>query len=244
MNSGRHQTPMKSIPLLVLAGGFGTRLQSVVNDVPKPLAPVHGKPFLDFLLENWLEAGIVHFAFLLHHKAKSVKVHLNQTFAQPQFKHCQYQTIVEPVPLGTGGAIAHALREMQYEGDFIAVNADTWLPDGMQKMIEAQAPSMATTHVANCNRYGKVISQNSVITAFEEKKSQAESGWINAGLYRLNSQLLENWTEGAMSLEATILPNLVKSGKMQAVQCDCDFIDIGVPEDYEYFQEMIAAQGQ
>jgi D-glycero-alpha-D-manno-heptose 1-phosphate guanylyltransferase len=234
---------MKNIPLLVLAGGFGTRLQSVVSDVPKPLAPVHGKPFLSFLLNNWQQAGVRDFVFLLHHKADLIETYLTQTFATPEFAQCNFKIVVEPEPLGTGGSIANALNKIRFIGDFIAVNADTWLPDGMEMMLSAPAPSMAITHVANCNRYGKVVSQNSVITAFEEKKPQSESGWINAGLYRLNSQLLESWTEGAMSLEATILPNLVKSGKMRAVQCDCDFIDIGVPEDYEYFQEMIAAQG-
>ncbi len=234
---------MKNIPLLVLAGGFGTRLQSVVSDVPKPLAPIHGQPFLSFLLNNWCEAGVRDFVFLLHHKADLIETYLAQAFAQPEFAQCSFEVVVEPEPLGTGGSIANALKETQHIGEFIAVNADTWLPDGMEKMLTAQAPSMAITHVTNCNRYGKVISRNSVITAFEEKKSQSESGWINAGLYRLNNQLLESWSEGAMSLEATILPNLVKSGKMQAVQCNCDFIDIGVPEDYEYFQEMVAAQG-
>lgn len=234
---------MKTLPLLVLAGGFGTRLQSVITNVPKPLAPIGSRPFLDFLLQNWREAGIEEFIFLLHHKAELIESYLQQVFKHPAFNQCRYSTVIEPTPLGTGGSIANAIKERGYEGDFIAANADTWLPTGMKFMLSAPTPSMAITKVANCNRYGKVITQENRILTFEEKQAKSESGWINAGLYRLNSQYFQDWPTQAMSLETSLLPKLVKSGKMHAIQCDCDFIDIGVPSEYEYFQKMVAAQG-
>jgi len=234
---------MTNIPLLVLAGGFGTRLQSVVHEVPKPLSPVQGRPFLAFMLDNWRDAGICDFVFLLHHRAEQIKAFLDAYFAQPAFEACTVRTIIEESPLGTGGSLANALSDLAIEGDFLATNADTWLPDGMKAMIEASGQAMAITHVENANRYGRVQIEKDRITAFEEKQDQSESGWINAGIYRLNPHCLADWDGTFLSLEAAILPKLVKSGAIRAIKIDCAFIDIGVPADYEYFQAMIAEQG-
>ena len=234
---------MTQIPLLVLAGGFGTRLKSVVHDVPKPLAPVHGRPFLAYMLDNWHQAGIRDFVFLLHHRAEQIEAFLEDYFSQSHFKDCKCRTITEAHPLGTGGSLANALAELAIEGDFFATNADTWLPAGMAAMVKTDGQAMAITHVENANRYGRVQINEDRITAFEEKKDQGESGWINAGIYRLNAHCLAKWDGAFLSLEAAILPKLVKSGAIRAVKINCAFIDIGVPADYEYFQAMIAEQG-
>lgn len=234
---------MTQLPLLVLAGGFGTRLKSVVQNVPKPLAPIHGRPFLAYMLDNWREAGIRDFVFLLHHRADQIETFLSDMFAQPAFDGCSCRTIIEAEPLGTGGSIANAIKTLAIDSDFLATNADTWLPDGMAAMVKEDAQAMAITHVDNANRYGRVQIAEDRVTAFEEKKQESESGWINAGIYRLNPACLANWDGGFLSLEAAILPKLVKSGAIRAVKLDCAFIDIGVPADYEYFQTMIAEQG-
>ncbi|TLP48523.1 hypothetical protein FDK21_02360 [Cohaesibacter sp. CAU 1516] len=234
---------MTNMPLLVLAGGFGTRLQSVVHDVPKPLAPVHGRPFLAYMLDNWRDAGIRDFVFLLHHRAEQIEAFLEDQFAQPSFEGCSCRSIIEAQPLGTGGSLANALAELAIEETFLATNADTWLPAGMETMVKADGQAMAITHVENANRYGRVQFDKNRIIAFEEKQNQSESGWINAGIYRLNPHCLTDWDGSFLSLEAEILPKLVKSGAIRAIKIDCAFIDIGVPADYEYFQAMIAEQG-
>ena len=233
---------MKDLPLLVLAGGFGTRLQSVVSDVPKPLAPINERPFLDFLLQNWRDAGIADFVFLLHHKADLIEAFLERAFAKPEFEDLRYETIIEVAPLGTGGSLANALKVRHMSDEFLAVNSDTWLPDGMARMRIAAAPSMAVVEVSNANRYGQVKFDQGVIKSFQEKSTKSESGWINAGLYRLHAEHLSDWNGEFMSLEAEILPKLVKSGQLHAVQFECPFIDIGVPADYRYFQEMVGTQ--
>ncbi len=91
------------IELLVLAGGFGTRLRSAVPEVPKPLAPVADQPFLFYLVESWLAQGVTKLIFLLHHKAKNIEDFLQELKARGLLKHCEVQTLTEPEPLGTGG---------------------------------------------------------------------------------------------------------------------------------------------
>ena len=98
---------MKS--LVVLAGGFGTRLRSVVSDVPKPLAPVAGQPFIVHLIDHWVNQGVVDFIFLLHYEAEKIKRVLNELSGRDEFFGVTFRFVVETTPLGTGGAILNAI---------------------------------------------------------------------------------------------------------------------------------------
>lgn len=225
----------KTVELLVLAGGFGTRLRSAVSDVPKPLAPVCNKPYLYYLVESWIEQGITSLTFLLHHQAVMIEDFLNIQKREGLLKDCELRTLTEPQPLGTGGAIAYAAQQFRLTGSFLVANADTWLGSSIREVSAAPVPAMATIKVINSERYGKVSVQNGNVVAFEEKQPGSGPGCINAGLYHLHTNIFKDWNGQPFSLEQAVLPKLAASGQLHAVPLETDFIDIGVPEDYFRF---------
>lgn len=233
----------KAMRLLVLAGGFGTRLSSVVSDVPKALAPIGSTPFLQLQLENWIHQGIHQFTFLLHHCSGQIIDFLkHQNLAI--FKQCEFNWVVEPTPLGTGGAIAHAVNLMQLKGNFLVANADTWLGGGVREMISSGSSSMAVIHASDISRYGHVeIDSKSLVQTLNEKNNEKiKSGWVNAGFYCFNSALFENLDGGKFSLEYDFLPNLVVKNQLKAIKLNTKFIDIGIPVDYYRFIQCAASR--
>lgn len=221
---------MLNEPLFVLAGGLGTRLRSAVSDVPKPLAPVHNKPFLQYLLEDWREQGASDFVFLIHHQSDLIEDFVNTLFGTSPFRNCRARLVREPTLLGTGGAVANAIRELAYEGTFLLVNADTWLPGSLQSLGDSTEPAMAIVEVNDLSRYGGVTIEAGMVKKFIEKGAEG-AGAINAGLYRLSARDFPQ-TGTSYSLERDILPYLVESGVLSAVLLNRTFIDIGIPEDY------------
>jgi D-glycero-alpha-D-manno-heptose 1-phosphate guanylyltransferase len=232
---------MSARPLLVLAGGFGTRLRSAVSDVPKPLAPVAGRPYLAYVLESWRRQGVSSFIFLLHHQAAMIIDFLTETQKIGPFTGTTFRTLVEPQPLGTGGALAYAVRELAIDGSFLVANADTWLGGGIQQLSAALAPAIAVLKVPDSERYGQVRIKSSKISAFEEKQSRSGPGLINGGLYHLDADMFREWDGQPFSLERELFPKWVSANRLTAVSLDTDFIDIGVPEDYSRFCQWIAS---
>ena len=225
---------MNSPHLFVLAGGFGTRLQSVVSDVPKPLAPVNGHPFLYYQMKNWISQGLTSFVFLLHNKAEMI-VDFLENEQDGLLKFCTVKYLIEPQPVGTGGALAYAVQQLKYEGSFLVTNADTWLGSGLAEIIKYGPDCIAVINVDDCGRYGSVQIVDEYITVFDEKSKDSGPGWINAGLCYLNSNTFKNWDGKPFSLEKIIFPALVLEGTLKAVKLKTDFIDIGVPIDYQLF---------
>lgn len=230
--------------LLVLAGGFGTRLKAEVGDMPKALAPVGDVPFLKIQLEHWLAQGLRVFTFLLHYQADHIT-----DFLQAQrtilLKDCQVDWIVEQSPLDTGGAVAHAVNTLAIKGDFLMTNADTWLGGGVCELIRSASPAMAVINLADVSRYGQVHFNNDKrVTAFAEKNGQGVSGWINAGLYHLNAGLFRNWNGQPFALERELFVMLAQNRSLTAVPLQTDFIDIGVPDDYHRFCRWLASGRQ
>lgn len=227
---------MADVELLVLAGGFGTRLRAAVPDLPKPLAPVLGRPYLSYQLESWLRQGVTSLTFLLHHQAEAIATFLASRARETARARCVVRTVTEPRPLGTGGAIAYAVRELQLTGSFLVTNADTWLDGGIDAIWRAQPPSIGVVQVADAERYGAVrLGHDGVIAAFEEKGADARAGWINAGLYHLDASLFHDWHGQPLSLEREVFPQLAAAGRLRAVPLQTEFIDIGVPADYARF---------
>lgn len=227
--------------LLVLAGGFGTRLQSLLLGKPKALAPVGGLPFLALQIENWVAQGVHSFVFLLHHQADQITGFLDGVKSGP-LKGCEVVSLVEPVPMDTGGAVAYAVRELGLEGDFLVANADTWLGAGIQDLISLPAPVMAVIRLDDSSRYGQVqFDNNRRVTAFKEKSAEGAPGWINAGLCRLCADEFYNWDGVRFSLEGQTFPKLAQLGELRAIAIDADFIDIGIPEDYQRFCRWVDA---
>jgi D-glycero-alpha-D-manno-heptose 1-phosphate guanylyltransferase len=222
--------------LLVLAGGFGRRLNSVLhNEIPKPLAPIGETPFLKFLLENWISQGVRSFVFLLHHQASLIQEFLDKLKANI-LKDCEVVSLVEPIPMDTGGAVAFAVSELGLSGDFLVANADTWTSTGINELVEASANSLVVTKVDDSSRFGLVeFDKNYRISHFVEKNNSKIPGWINVGLYKLQADIFKNWDGTRFSLEQRLFVDLVQCGKMRAVTIETDFIDIGIPSDYQRF---------
>jgi D-glycero-alpha-D-manno-heptose 1-phosphate guanylyltransferase len=221
--------------LLVLAGGFGTRLKSVVTDVPKALAPVGGVTFLYLQIEHWVSQGINSFVFLLHHQADLI-VDFIKIEKDGLFKGCDVQWIIEPTPMDTGGALAHAIQQLNISGDFMVSNADTWLGAGISEVRQENSPSIAVLNVPDASRYGSVkFNEGGIITAFIEKSDLVGGGWINAGLSHLHTDLFKDWDRQPFSLERDKFPLWVSQGILKAVPLEFSFIDIGIPDDYFRF---------
>lgn len=230
------------IKLLVLAGGFGTRLSSVLNDVPKALATVGVVPFLYLQIVHWKNQGIKNLVFLLHHRADLIIHFLLQECKTGILNDCVVDWVVEPAPMGTGGAVAYAVNKLQIMGNFLVTNADTWLGTGIAQVSQANSPVLAVVQLTDVDRYGLVrFDTQFSVTSFEEKSQGNRLGWINAGLCQLNAKSFEDWDSRPFSLEQKTLPDLVHDGHLKAVLLETEFIDIGVPDDYFRFCRWIAA---
>ena len=220
---------------LVLAGGFGSRLKTAVTDVPKALAPVGGMPFLQLQIEHWVAQGLNEFTFLLHHRADQIVDFLNK-FQKESLKKFKFDFLIEQSPRDTGGAIANAVKEMNLKDDFLVTNADTWLGGGILEVMRSAAPSMAVVNLREVSRYGQVqFNESNFGTAFVEKPSKNDCGWVNAGVYLLHSKLFRDWDGQPFSLERDMLPQLILANHLMVVPLRADFIDIGVPFDYYRF---------
>ena len=230
--TGEH---VRQTNLVVLAGGFGTRLRSAVSEVPKPLAPVFGRPYLHYLIERWVEQGVTQFTFLLHHQGSSIKAFLESQQNEGRLRDCELRTLTEPHPLGTGGAVAYAVQQLRMTGSFLVANADTWLGSGIEQVVKAPVPAMTIVRVESSERYGSVLVQQNKVVAFEEKQNSSRPGWINAGLYHLHADLFNGWNGLPFALERELFPTLAEAGRLTPVPLATDFIDIGIPEDYHRF---------
>lgn len=230
--------------LLVLAGGFGTRLKTAVADVPKALAPIGDVPFLQLQIEHWLAQGLREFTFLLHHQADQI-ISFLQAQQDDLLKDCQVNWLIEPVPMDTGGALAHAVNTLDLKDNFLMTNADSWLGGGIVEMMQSAAPALAVVNLADVSRYGQVhFDHTQRVTAFAEKNGQCTAGWINAGLCHLSAELFKDWDGQPFSLERDLFATLVQNRRLTAVPLHTNLIDIGVPEDYHRFCRWVAAGRQ
>lgn len=228
--------PKKIKPILVLAGGFGSRLKSVVSDVPKPLAPVCGRPFIIHLIENMIYQGAREMVILLHYRADLIQDVVSEYIGRVYENSVKVTFVVEEMPLGTGGSIANAVKNLEINDSFLVINSDTWLGNGLKDINVSTPNSIAAIDFADCSRYGSMILEGNKIKVFLEKGNISGRGLINAGLYHLKADLFSNFLGVSnFSLESDVFPLAVENGTLQATKINTDFIDIGVPEDYFRF---------
>jgi NDP-sugar pyrophosphorylase family protein len=227
-------------PIMVLAGGFGTRLRSVVSDVPKPLAPVAGKPFIIHLIKHWVEQGVKEFVFLLHFEAHLIEEILMDVLKTKCFGDIEINIIIEVNPLGTGGAILNAISALDINESFLVVNAATWLGQGFDALSGASPCALAAVRVPNSQRYGSLEFDEYGVSAFREKSNSSGQAFISSGLYHLLPKIFEKFDPGsAFSLEEDIFPDLVSKNMLGVVKLETSFIDIGIPKDYRRFCKWI-----
>jgi NDP-sugar pyrophosphorylase family protein len=216
---------------IILAGGAGTRLRPLISDVPKPLASVCGRPFIEYLVAQLAAAGVRKATLLTGHMADALEATLG---SRSHGVHLEYS--VESKPLGTGGALKNA--ETLLDGDrWLLLNGDS-LFDISLLGLAANHPSdasvtVALAEVSDVGRYGAVTTDDDgTVTAFEEKSESGGMGWINAGVYVVSrAALAAIASDRAVSFEREILPALIGRG-LRAQRLRGFFIDIGVPDDY------------
>lgn len=226
---------------LILAGGFGTRISDEIGGLPKVLAPVHGKPFLFYQLNNWIAKGITDFTFLLFYKSDLIIKFLEQ-YKQNISQDISFKCILETEPLGTGGAILHAMTRNRIK-KCVIINADTWIESGYKKIFEASKSSIVIADVQNAARFGRVLlDQNRNVLSFAEKDGLTTPGLINAGLCFLNIDDLNLPNKMNFSLESDVLIPLAHAAKLKAIISDTIFFDIGIPEDLNLFRDYIQSK--
>ena len=225
---------------IVLAGGLGTRLKSVVSDSPKSLSPIRGKPFLELLLASLSKRGIDNFVLSLGYGSEYVLSALKDPWAHNLF----ITTVVENELLGTGGAIRFVMDKLGLE-EAIVVNGDTFLAGVLDNILTPLSVSsnelmrIATVRVNDRSRFGGlVINNNNRVTDFIEKGCLGP-GIINAGMYRIHRSIFDFELPKIFSLENDLMPCLVDSSLISACDILGPFIDIGVPDDYFRFNEYL-----
>ena len=232
------QSPFESHNVcIILAGGLGTRLRSVIPDKPKCLAPIGNKSFLEIQLGLLKHQGIDNFVLSLGHMADLVQQEVEKLRDEFNISY-----VIEETPLGTGGAVLHVMNTLNIE-EAMVTNGDTFLGGDLSAMLNPLNQSnnelcrMAVIEVADMMRYGGVVLNGNRLIGFKEK-GLTGAGLINAGFYRLSKQaFLATQLPTAFSIETSFRPSLSNQNKVTASIIAGEFIDIGVPEDYFNFCE-------
>lgn len=225
---------------IVLAGGFGTRLRQVVADLPKPLAPVAGRPFLAIVLEQLRAQGFTEAMLAVGYRHEAIRGAFGERFGALRLSYS-----VEDKPLGTGGAIQLAARACSGHDVFV-LNGDSFAELDFAAMRAAHHRAAArltvsAVEVADASRYGRLLVEDSRLVGFAEKGS-AGPGLINAGVYLMRRDLLETLgLPEAFSFELDVLAARLQELRPWVHRASGRFIDIGVPEDYARAQGMFAS---
>ncbi len=224
---------------VILAGGFGTRLRSEVTDLPKPMAPIAGKPFLEYQIRFLKEQGIEELILAVHHMADKIKSY----FGQGKRWGVNITYSEEEVPLGTAGAVKKAERYI--DDTFLVLNGDSYFEIDLKKFLEFHKTkkskfSIAATEVLDTSRGGRISISGDRILDFLEKGAENNKGLINVGAYLFEPIIFDYIEpEKNVSLEKEIFPKLSKEGLLWCFKNEGYFIDIGLPETYKEFKEGI-----
>ena len=205
---------MDSLEAVILAGGFGTRLQHIVSDVPKPMAPMDeaGTPFLKYVLADLARQGIRRVILSTGYKSEVIEQYFGGSFQGMELVYSR-----EDTPLGTGGAVKQALT-LCTASDVFVLNGDTFFDVDLTAMCDfhhAQGAdfTLAMKEMFNFDRYGALEVQDGRILAFQEKKPLRQ-GWINGGVYCLRRELLSGVKEQCFSLETDFMEKQTKQLKI------------------------------
>ncbi len=231
----RKRVKMKA---LILAGGFGTRLRSEVIDLPKPMALVAGKPFLEYQIRFLKDHGVEDIILAVHHMADKIKSY----FGDGKRFGVDITYSEEEVPLGTAGAIKKAERYI--DDTFLVLNGDTYTEIDLEKFLEFHKIkrskfSIVATEMQDASRYGRIFVDGNRVVDFSEK-AEGKNGLINSGAYLFEPIIFDYIEpEKNVSLEKEIFPKLSKEGLLWCFKNEGYFIDIGLPETYKKFKDHV-----
>jgi len=228
---------------VILVGGLGTRLGELTARTPKPLLPVAGRPFVEHLLQEVSRYGLRKATLLAGRFGDQVRA----TYDGQVIFDLAVDVVVEPSPMGTGGALAFAAAEARLDPEFLLMNGDSWIDMDVVRLVrnwEAARTERPGTRaqlllqtVPDAARYGTVTAKDGLVTVFQEKSPESANrpGQINAGVYVLDRTILKDVpSDRVTSLETDILPKLVADGRVVSILAPegSYFIDIGLPDTY------------
>jgi D-glycero-alpha-D-manno-heptose 1-phosphate guanylyltransferase len=224
---------------IILAGGFGTRLQSVVSNVPKPMAPINNVPFLNYIFDYLKFFKIEHVVLSTGYLSEKISEYYKEEFIGIKISYTKEET-----PLGTGGGIRLAMEKCTTK-NILVLNGDSFFDVDLQAYYPLHAQfnsdcTLALRKVSNAARYGTIkLSDTASITEFKEKDGVEQEGLINGGVYILNRELFLSKTKPdiAFSIEKDFFENRINELHIFGFEYDDYFIDIGIPEDYKKAQD-------
>lgn len=216
---------------IILAGGFGTRLQSIVKDVPKPMADIKGTPFLELLMDNMINYGTDEFIICVSYLKEKI-----MNYFKDNYKGIPIKYSIENNPLGTGGAIKQAFDLYEID-NAIVINGDTFIKMDYKRFYEENKDenlTIALKKMDDASRYGLVETKNDRIIKYNEKSQDKKAGLINAGIYLINKNLWNKYKDKTIfSFEKEILEKEIENIYPKFFVTDDYFIDIGIPESYK-----------
>jgi D-glycero-alpha-D-manno-heptose 1-phosphate guanylyltransferase len=219
---------------IILAGGLGTRLRTIVPDKPKVLAPVAGRPFVTYLLDQLARTGIRRVVMSTGHLAEQFADAIGFEYHGLEIAYAQ-----EAEPLGTGGAIKFAGTHVD-SPHALVLNGDSYFDADLAAYMEwhrtgGQDASLLLVEVPDASRFGTVElkADGAHVAAFLEKQPEEVPGRINAGVYLLRAEMLDEIPAGKCSIERDVFPRWLGERDVRAWVTDGDFIDIGVPDDFQ-----------
>lgn len=223
---------------VLLTGGLGTRLRSVINDRPKPLAPVAGRPFLEYVVRELAASGIRELVFAVGYRGEMIQ----EAFGDGSRLGVRISYAFEETLLGTGGAVRNAAPFLT-DPYFFVINGDTFyrMDYGALSRLRGERDldlALVLRRVEDISRYGEAVLEDGRLARFNEKTGERRPGTINGGVYLMSRALLDEIPPGKVSLEQDLIPAWMREGRrLGGMVSDGYFIDIGVPEDYFRFQE-------
>ena len=219
---------------IILAGGMGTRLKTIISDLPKPMAPIMNVPFLTYQLNYLKHFGIKKVIFSVGYLSEKIIAHYNQSFENINIEYS-----IEKNPLGTGGGIRMAMSNLN-EDLVLILNGDSFFDLNLEQFYNLHHEqksdfSLALRYVNNSERYGNIeFNSSNQITSFIEKNQLNQSGYINAGVYILSKKLYLQNTKPDInfSIEKDFFEKQLNQLIIKGFEFKDYFIDIGIPEDY------------
>ena len=219
---------------IILAGGFGTRLQSVVSSVPKPMAPVQNRPFLEYILDYLKKYDITDVVISVGYLHDVIINHFGHSYSNINITYA-----IEDHPLGTGGGIKFAASKLN-EDVAVVLNGDSFFDINLHKLFSFYSNNnadivLSLKYMRNVSRYGCVdLDDMNRVVDFHEKGQIVENGFINGGIYIFNREILDECSD-VFSFEKDFLEKK-SSLKIMGIPFNDSFIDIGIPEDYQKIQ--------